>query len=63
MVGSVEVNNCSICGNLTEVSRKYYHYGIKCDCHSPEHFEIVWHCKNCTPIPPKKTTIYIKPND
>lgn len=57
-----EIGNCSVCKNESiPVNRKYYHYGIKCDCHSPDHFEIVYHCSNCTPIPPKTTLVHIKP--
>ena len=61
MSGLVEVSKCDICGNEGPVQRKYYHYKIKCECCSsggkPQHFEIVRHCSNCTPKPPK----YIKP--
>ena len=52
-----EINYCSICGNKKEVQRTNYYYGIKCECHSPEHFEIVWHCKDCEPKEPEKTKI------
>lgn len=62
MSGEVMVGKCDICGKENvELERKYYYYNIKCECHSPQHFEIVDHCKACIPKPPKKTTIYIEP--
>jgi len=65
MGGSVEINDCSICGKkgVVGINRKYFHYNIKCDCHSPMHFEMIYHCNDCIPIPPKKTVVYIKPID
>lgn len=64
MSGEIMIGKCDICGkDNIEIQRKYYHYDIKCECHSPRHFEIVEHCKNCTPKPPKKTTVYIEPID
>lgn len=65
MGGSVEVGDCSVCGKkeVIGINRKYFHYDIKCDCHSPTHFEIVHHCNDCIPKPPKKTVVYIKPID
>ena len=60
-MGDVEVDICDICGEKHTLQRKYYYYGIKCQCHSPEHFEIVRHCSTCIPKPPEKTTIHITP--
>lgn len=40
MTGCIEFGKCDYCGKETTVQRKYYHYDIKCDCHSPNHFEI-----------------------
>jgi len=59
----VEHGECDVCGKSSDLSRMYYHYDIKCECHSPEHFEIVRHCSGCTPVPPAKTTITIKPRE
>lgn len=56
----MEYGVCDICGFQGPVSRKYYHYGIKCECHSPEHFEFVHYCRNCEPKEPISTTISIK---
>lgn len=55
--GDVEIGVCNSCGAKGAIKRKYYHYGILCDCHGPEHFEIVFHCKNCIPAEPKTTII------
>lgn len=60
--GSIEIGKCSICSKTgIQLIRKYYHYGIKCECHSPDHFEIVFHCKDCVPVPPESTLVHIKP--
>lgn len=60
-MNDIEIGICDICGEKRALQRKYYKYGIKCDCHSPEHFEIVSHCNTCIPNPPEKTTILLKP--
>lgn len=57
MVGCIEFGKCDYCGKETTVERKYYHYDIKCDCHSPNHFEIRHNCKDCKPRPPYETKI------
>ncbi len=46
-MGDIEVGRCDICGNSEQLTRKYYHYEINCQCHGPKHFEIV-KCSNCT---------------
>lgn len=59
-----EIATCSICGNITNVTRHYYYYDIKCDCcnnREDNHFEIVWHCANCKPVPPRSIKVWIKP--
>lgn len=61
MGGSIEYGKCEMCGTIGPLIRKYYYYGIKCECHSPEHFELVRHCKGCKPKPPKRTTISMNP--
>lgn len=61
-MGEIMVGKCDVCGKENvELQRKVYYYGIKCECHSPQHFEIVEHCKDCTPKPPKRITVEIKP--
>ena len=62
-MGDVEFGKCDCCGNEDFLQRKYFYYAIKCECHSPEHFEIVSHCKNCIPTWPKITNITIKPSE
>ena len=61
MTGELEYGICDICGCQDTLSRTYYYYDIKCECHSPEHFEIVMTCPRCKPVPPKKTKIEINP--
>lgn len=59
-MADIERGQCDICGNISDLNRKYYHYDIKCECHSPCHFELVRHCATCIPTEPKETTIKIK---
>lgn len=60
MSGIIEFGKCDICGNEDNLQRKYYKYDIKCECHSPYHFEIVRHCKECKPVEPIETRILAK---
>ena len=60
-MGEMEYGVCDICGCQDVLSRTYYYYNIKCECHSPEHFEIVSTCPRCEPRPPEKTRISIRP--
>ena len=60
-MSEVEYGPCDICKHVKELSRKYYHYDIKCECHSPKHFELIRYCSDCTPKQPIKTTINITP--
>jgi len=61
MTGAIEIDKCDVCGKENvHVSRKYYRYDIKCECHSPHHFELVRYCKDCIPKEPKETKIFIK---
>jgi hypothetical protein len=57
MSGEVEWGTCSLCKKEGPINRTYYHYSIKCECHSPQHFEIVYHCNDCEPVEPKVTKI------
>lgn len=58
---SQEIGTCEVCGRENvQLARKYYHYDIKCACHSPNHFEIVFYCKNCEPKELDETTIQFK---
>ena len=57
MSSSCEYGICDICKKETYLERTYFRYNIKCECHSPYHFEIVFHCKDCVPIEPVNTKI------
>jgi hypothetical protein len=58
-MGDMEFGMCPYCKEEKPLNRKYYRYDIKCECHSPQHFEIVWYCKDCTPIEPIETKIHL----
>ncbi len=62
MNGDIEHGICQICHNEADLTRKYYRYDIKCECHSPYHFELVRHCKKCIPKEPEITKIIVKTN-
>ena len=57
MSGEVQFGKCDICKKQTIVESKFYYYGFKCDCHSPEHFERVNYCKDCVPKKPPYTKV------
>lgn len=56
----VEFGICDICRTKSTLKRKYYYYGLKCECHSSEHFELVRHCNNCEPREPEETKVIFK---
>jgi hypothetical protein len=60
MSGSAEYGTCDICKKEANIERTYFRYDIKCECHYPSHFEIVYHCKNCIPKEPTITKIELK---
>ena len=60
MSGDIEVDKCSCCGKVKQVSRKYYYYPVGCDCCSDTHFEIVRYCDDCTPKPPTEIRITLR---
>jgi hypothetical protein len=59
MSGSSEFGRCEICKKQTYLERTYFRYNIKCECHSPYHFELIIHCKDCVPIEPVNTVIQL----
>ena len=59
----IEFGKCDICGKEDNLERTYFEYDIKCECHSPKHFELVRHCKNCIPSMPTEIHPYIKAMD
>ena len=60
MQGDSEYGFCGTCLKEGDITTTYFHYNIKCDCHSPNHFEIVWHCPTCEPQEPQTTQITLK---
>lgn len=60
MSGEVEFGKCDVCHIEKPLERKYYYYAINCECHSPKHFELVRHCKDCIPNKPLLTNLTIK---
>lgn len=59
-MGDCEYGKCEICKKESNLIRTYFKYDIKCECHSPCHFEIVKHCKECKPVEPLETKMTIK---
>jgi hypothetical protein len=60
MSGNIEFGKCEICGKMKVLQRTYFNYNIKCECHSPNHFELVIHCADCIPTEPVETKIVLK---
>lgn len=52
-----EYGKCEVCGKEASLGRTYWYYPVKCDCHTPTHFELVRHCNECKPVEPKQTMI------
>lgn len=58
---AIEYGRCDVCGKENQLHRMYIRYpDIKCACHSPCHFDLVMHCKDCTPKVPEYTKISLK---
>lgn len=55
----VEFGKCKYCEYEGPINRTYYRYDIRCECHSPQHFEMVYHCDKCEPKEPQETKITI----
>ena len=64
-MGTVEQGNCMVCGkkDVCPIERTYFRYDLECECHSPKHFEIVWHCPTCIPQQPTETKVVFKTSD
>jgi hypothetical protein len=62
-MGEVMYGACQCCGKDSFLQRTYFRYDLKCECHSPYHFEIVDHCKECTPIEPQYTKVSVRTQD
>jgi hypothetical protein len=63
-MGESEYGKCDICEKDNYLTRRYYKYPIKCDCcnsKQDDHFEIVYHCTECEPRPPRSVKVNIMP--
>lgn len=60
MSGDIEYGKCETCGKEAPLQRTYWHYDIKCECHSPSHFEMKRHCAACAPAEPTITSVIMK---
>lgn len=59
-MGDIEVGTCMVCSKENvQLRRTYFNYPIKCECHSPNHFEIVRHCKDCEAEVPEVSTVLL----
>lgn len=61
--GEMEFGKCEVCGKEAPLVRTYFRYNIKCECHSPNHFVLVRHCKGCIPKEPVYTKVEFKTED
>lgn len=64
-MGDGEYGKCDMCGKESTLNRKYYHYDIDCECcMSPDkrHFQIVRYCESCTPKPPHRISVSMRPS-
>lgn len=56
-----EMGKCVVCRKDNVVlQRTYFQYDIKCECHSPNHFELVRHCADCVAVEPIETKVFLK---
>ena len=58
----IEIGVCEVCGKKNvPLNRKYYDYpDVKCECHSPHHFDLVRYCNDCKPKQPTYTRIQVR---
>lgn len=55
------IGTCDICKKSDmRLYRTYFHYDLKCECHSPNHFDVVDHCEICVPVKPATTKAILK---
>lgn len=59
-MGDIERGQCDVCGLIGDMVRTYFHYDFKCECHSPNHFEMRRHHVDCVPTEPTTTKIQVK---
>ena len=63
MYGELEQGLCDVCGKNETLERTYFNYPIKCKCHSPKHFEMRRHGKDCLPKEPGYTNVQFSTED
>ena len=63
IMGEQEYGKCDLCGKESVLARTYFDYPIKCECHSPRHFEMVKHCDDCVPKMPKDIKVKLRGMD
>lgn len=64
MSGEQEQGTCEACKTPDQIlQRTTFRYDLKCECHSPHHFEMIRHCSTCVPIEPKVTNVTLKTKD
>lgn len=64
MCVEIEIGRCECCGKENvPLTRTYFRYPFKCECHSPEHFVLIRHCEDCEPKEPRETRITLKTED
>ena len=63
MNGEIMHGICEICGADADLKRTTFYYPIKCECHSPQHFISIEHCKDCKPQEPQYTKVEYKTED
>lgn len=61
-MGDIEFGQCEVCNKENILRRTYFHYDIKCECHSPNHFVIIRHCNECEPKQPLTTAVHVLPS-
>jgi len=55
------IGTCDVCKKEdVALMRTYFHYDIKCECHSPNHFDVFDHCVSCVPKDPLTTKLELK---
>lgn len=56
------IGTCEVCHKEdVGLKRTYFYYeNIKCECHSPCHFDLIEHCYDCVPEIPSNTRVKFK---
>lgn len=59
--GSVMYGKCDVCKKEAPLKRVTFYYpNVKCECHSPYHFELKEVCKDCEAKEPMETEVTFK---